>query len=71
MEKEIQLSYKTADNDKARIEKLVNIIGEGIFHYLKKHGHLKKQVDQKKVTKIMDKTKSILESNRISNLMEL
>lgn len=71
MNREIKITYEPVENKKARIDQIAEIIGRGIFCFLKKNGYLRNKIDQDKVYQVIEKSKNILEKSRVSNLLEL
>jgi len=64
MSKKIEVSYVEAPNEKERIEKITEILSEGVYAYLKKQGLLRKDTSQSEKTKLLlEKTRLITEHN--------
>jgi len=64
MPKKIEVSYVEAPNEKERIEKITEILSEGVYTYLKKQGLLRKDTSQSEKTKLLlEKTRLITEHN--------
>ena len=67
MPKKIEISYVEAPNEKERIEKITEILSEGVYAYLKKQGLLRKDASQSEKTKLLlEKTRLITEHNERS-----
>lgn len=58
--KQIEFSYIEVPNEKERIEKITDILSEGVYTYLKEQGLLRKDPDrERKVKKLLEEAREI------------
>ena len=65
--KKIEFSYKEAPNEDERLEKIIDLLSEGVYAYLKKQGLLKKDpIQSERIKELLEKTKPINSDDELS-----
>jgi len=60
MDYKIEISYSEVENEQERQKKIIDILSEGVYAYLKKSGLLKEDSKQtEKIKKVLEKTQEI------------
>lgn len=55
MKKKVEISFIETMKEEERVKKIVDILSDGFYEYMKAHGHLKKNPERdKKVEKLLE-----------------
>jgi hypothetical protein len=60
MDKKVEISFVETMKEEERLKRIIEILSEGFYEYMKANGHLKKNPElEKKVEKVLEDTMRI------------